>query len=194
MTGPNPILTNGRLTIFYTTDEPLTHKCNLDVNVAFSGGVWNLVAFGGGLYGPGTATDEFLNKIKPFHSAATNYTQAILYERVAGVYQARLTIAPTVTVGTGVTGQKANQNTFTFRDKGYFLDKIVLFGTNTAAPFEESLPAAGGNIGAFYASLITISAGNIGWWYRSKDNQALDVGLKVVACLNKKSRRRLALI
>lgn len=194
MTGPKPILANAKIQLSYVSSEPLTHKCNLNVDAAFTGGNWLVTDAAGGTQNWTTCVDQFWALMKPLYSASAAFGLATLFTYSSGIYIPVATHTPVTAVGTGSASLLANQLTLTARDDLYNLDRIQLMGTNTPQPFFEVANLAGGTFGTIIADLENKTAGHVGNWYRSKDNQYINNMLNIVSTVNKKSRRRLGLV
>lgn len=192
MTGPLPVLTNGRISIVYNNASLGDHVCSLDVEVISPaiGGTNDLDVFGGGSLPWHDAVDRFVLKAKPMFDSSFTFTLATIYHYVSGSYQPLDQYSIGV-AGTGSGGATpATEETYVFRDSLYNADKIVFLEQGSAVPLHQNYSALGASRKAFVDDVLSGASPAIGSWYNSKSRRDIKSFLAVTTTYNRRLRRK----
>jgi len=191
MPGPLPVLVNGRISIDYSEASLGTHRCSLDVNIISPaiGGTNDLDVWGGGSLAWHDAVDRFVLKAKPLFDSSWTFDIATIYHYVSGAYQPLDQYSIGV-AGTGSGGANpAQEETYTFRDNLYNMDKIVFLENGAQVPLHQGYAALGSSRKAFVDDVLSGASPAIGSWYASKSNRDIKSFLAVTTTYNRRLRR-----
>ena len=191
MTGPRPILTNGKVKIGMSSPAFGSHVSQFDCNVDdFTLATPNFICMTGGNQPWTTCITAFATLLAALYDGTGQIDTATLEEYVGGSYIPRRTLSLGV-AGTSVTGNvAASQATVTFRDFAYIPDRMVFLEGAFGIPYHQGYVGLATQFKNLVDDVLNHSGTHVGNWYKSKSNNYIQGFQFWTDTHNKRLRRK----